>query len=86
MRVRGNEGAKVEGEKEGCENRERTSTRHASGPPTVQCTKSRMRSYLLMTPKAYGRTDGRVNFKRREDVIVWFLSIVLFIKEVSFFF
>jgi len=67
MRVRGDEGAKVEGEKEGCESRaqrERTSTRHASGPPTYHCTKSRMRSYLLKTPKAFGRTDRHVNFKR----------------------
>ena len=51
MRMRGDEGEKEEMKGE------RTSTLDSSGPPTFHCTKSRMRSYLLITPKAYGRTD-----------------------------
>ena len=52
MRMRGDEDEKVEVKGE---SREHTSTHYSSGEPTFHCTKSRMRSYLLMTPK---RSDG----------------------------
>jgi len=58
-RMRGDEGEKVDGEKEEekGDRRECTSTLDSSGAPIFHCIKSRMRSYLLMTPKAYERTD-----------------------------
>jgi len=61
--MRGDESAKVEGEKDEAKG-ERTFTHYSSGAPTFHCSKSRMRSYLLMTRRTYGRTDTQLNFKR----------------------
>jgi len=73
MRMRGDEGAKVEGEKEEVkgERTERTSTHYSSGTPTFYCTKLRMRSYLYT--KAFGRSYRHVNFKRGGDILGKFM-------------